>query len=260
MLTDVDNDNDRDLLTGGWWEPCRIYLNNNGSYNTTPDYTSTSSSVVEAIVCGDVDKDALEEVQQEFTGDGMKNLFYMPRTPLQELKRAIVGSDTLILGEYCYDLECGWISLANPPDSGETVTVEAVVSWDLDMGITNWDQSKGNYLFYNTTNPVYANKQEVIPDGYVLYQNYPNPFNPSTKIKFTIPSNVKREMLNVVLKVYDILGNEFATLVDRELSPGEYEVEFNIETSSNLSLTSGVYFFQLKTAGFTDTKKMLLMK
>ncbi len=53
MLADIDGDIDLDLLTGGWWEPCRIYLNNNGNFNSTPEYTSTSSSVVEAIICGD---------------------------------------------------------------------------------------------------------------------------------------------------------------------------------------------------------------
>ena len=94
-----------------------------------------------------------------------------------------------------------------------------------------------------------------------LEQNYPNPFNPSTMIRFTIPSNVNREMLNVTLKVYDVLGNEVATLVNEELAAGYYEVEFSsVETGRGLTLTSGIYFYQLRTADYVSTKKMILLK
>lgn len=79
-----------------------------------------------------------------------------------------------------------------------------------------------------------------VPDKFSLEQNYPNPFNPSTKIKFAVPSNVKRQMSNVSLIVYDILGNEVATLVNKELPSGEYEVEFNAK-----GLPSGLYFYRL---------------
>jgi hypothetical protein len=81
-------------------------------------------------------------------------------------------------------------------------------------------------------------------------QNYPNPFNPSTKIKFQIS-----DFGFVALKVYDILGNEVATLVNEEKSAGTYEIEFNATL-----LPSGVYFYQLKTGSFVETKKMILLK
>jgi hypothetical protein len=205
-----------------------------------------------------------------FTGDGIQKLFYLERTPLQELKRIIVGTDTLSFSEYCYDLESGWISLAEAPASGVTVTFEAIVSWDLDMGITNWDQNIGNYLFYNTSNPVYADAGKIYPEGFVLYQNYPNPFNPTTKIKFTIPQDDRRETINVTLKVYDVLGNEIATLVNEELPSGKYEVEFGSHSGEVRNLTSGIYFYQLlvsalqskdgKAGSFIQTKKMLMIK
>ena len=74
-------------------------------------------------------------------------------------------------------------------------------------------------------------------------------------IKYSIPSNVKSERSNVVLKVYDILGNEVVTLVNEEKPAGSYEVEFNAS-----KLPSGVYFYQLKTGEFVQTRKMVLMK
>lgn len=94
-------------------------------------------------------------------------------------------------------------------------------------------------------------------EEFVLYQNYPNPFNPSTKIKFTVPSNFKRERSNVSLKVYDMIGNEVITLANEELSAGDYEREFTV---SNLQLTSGIYFYRLEINNFIQTRKMILLK
>ena len=107
---------------------------------------------------------------------------------------------------------------------------------------------------YNTISSVV---EENIPEAFVLYQNYPNPFNPSTKIKFTILNNTALEEATnpVSLKVYDILGNEIATLINQLLPAGEYEVEFNGE-----NLTSGIYFNKLQAGNFMGTKKMILLK
>ncbi len=92
-------------------------------------------------------------------------------------------------------------------------------------------------------------KPEVI-QNYNLAQNYPNPFNPTTTIAFQIPSNSR-----VVLKIYNILGKEVATLVDGMKEAGKYNVTFN---GSNLA--SGVYFYQLNAGNFVSTKKLILMK
>jgi len=98
-------------------------------------------------------------------------------------------------------------------------------------------------------------------NNFDLLQNYPNPFNPTTKISFTIPpagDALYASRTNLTLKIYDILGNEIATLVNEQsttVGPGEYEVEFD-----GASLTSGVYFYQLKIGEFVQTKKMLLLK
>ncbi len=83
-----------------------------------------------------------------------------------------------------------------------------------------------------------------------LNQNYPNPFNPKTVISFQLPVSNK-----VTLRVYDVLGNEIANLVNEELSAGEYEVEFKGEV-----LTSGIYFYQIKAGNYIGAKKMVLMK
>ncbi len=105
---------------------------------------------------------------------------------------------------------------------------------------------------------------DIRPSEFVLLQNYPNPFNPTTKIKFSIPTSPQTPLLSkergrgevVKLKVYDLLGSEVATLLNKPMEPGTYEVEFNAS-----GLPSGVYFFQLEINGlFRQTKKMLLTK
>ncbi len=96
-----------------------------------------------------------------------------------------------------------------------------------------------------------------VPASFSLLQNYPNPFNPTTKIKYAIP-NVGRRISSpykIILKVYDVLGNEVATLVNEKKPPGSYEVEFN---GSNLP--SGVYFYRIKAGNYVLTKKMVLLR
>jgi hypothetical protein len=74
-----------------------------------------------------------------------------------------------------------------------------------------------------------------------------------------IPQDASRERQKVTLKVYDILGNEIATLVNEEKSPGTYEVYFN-PASGIRHMASGIYFYRMKAGDFIETKKMILMK
>lgn len=114
-----------------------------------------------------------------------------------------------------------------------------------------------------------SNEKHLVSD-FQLYQNYPNPFNPSTRIQYQVSS-----ISQVSLKVYDILGNEVATLVNEEKQPGHYEVEFtargsqtssiqypasSIPQSGGQHLASGVLFYQLRVGEQVQTKKMLYLR
>ena len=90
----------------------------------------------------------------------------------------------------------------------------------------------------------------LVPDEFVLSQNYPNPFNPETKIAYSIP--VKG---HVSLKIYNSIGKEVASLVNRSQNSGNYEVRFD-----GASLNSGVYFYKIQVNDFVQTKKMILLK
>lgn len=117
------------------------------------------------------------------------------------------------------------------------------------------------YAFVGTWNAVYRSVYPLVtsvikpvdkdlPQNYSLKQNYPNPFNPSTTIEFEIPN-----ISYTTLKIFNILGGELETLVNKELSPGSYKVNWDAK-----NLSSGIYFYQLKTNDYINTKKMLLLK
>lgn len=104
--------------------------------------------------------------------------------------------------------------------------------------------------------------EEIYPSRFKLEQNYPNPFNPSTTIKYTIPIGNEnfRSLQKVTLIVYDILGREVATLVNKEQEPGNYEAQWNARNSNGIKVSSGVYLYSLKAGAFISTRKMILLQ
>lgn len=115
-----------------------------------------------------------------------------------------------------------------------------------------FDKGGVGYTFYDTDS-IFVNVEEkflTTVDGFELFQNYPNPFNPSTNIQF--------EIMNpqfVTLKVYDILGNEVAVIVNDNLNAGSYITQFKAD-----NFASGVYLYKLQAGDFTKTRKMILIK
>ena len=151
--------------------------------------------------------------------------------------------------------------------TGVFLTQDNGISWtEVNEGLTHLNIrslliTSNNYLFAGTTNGFvcYRLLSEMITSVnetkdqlsiYSLFQCYPNPFNPSTKISWQSPIGSWQ-----TLKIYDVLGNEVSTIVDEYKPAGKYEVDFNAS-----ALTSGVYFYQLKSGEYVDTKKMVLLK
>ena len=95
---------------------------------------------------------------------------------------------------------------------------------------------------------------ESLPIEFSLSQNYPNPFNPLTVIRYSIPAGT-RHAVSVQLRIYDILGNEVATLVNEQQSPGYYERTWNA-----IDISSGIYFYKLECGNYREIKKMILLK
>jgi uncharacterized Ntn-hydrolase superfamily protein len=123
-------------------------------------------------------------------------------------------------------------------------TISAVVISGADTVLIFW-KAVVTYV-----NPVSISENPASPNSFYLYQNSPNPFNPVTSIQYAVGSKQF-----VILKIYDVLGNEVATLVSKEQDPGVYEILFDAS-----SLSSGIYFCKLQAGEFVDTKKMILLR
>ena len=143
------------------------------------------------------------------------------------------------------------IELNNKFKSGDKILIRFRLF--ADEFVTGWGWLIDNINIQPSVLGVKNNNK--IPNNFKLYQNYPNPFNPTTKIKYSIPSVETGYIQSVQLKVYDILGNEVATLVNENQRPGNHEVTFKAG-----NLASGVYFYRLQAGSLSDTKKFILMK
>jgi len=108
----------------------------------------------------------------------------------------------------------------------------------------------GNLYGDTTVVSVRDNQTSTLPEEIILRQNYPNPFNPSTQIRFTVP-----KAADVTLKIFNVLGEEVATLAAGREEPGEHAVAWDAS-----KMPSGVYFYRLSAGGFLQTKKMVQMK
>ncbi len=166
-------------------------------------------------------------------------------------------------------------------DLGVFATTDGGTSWEqfstgLPAGVIVMDLSlipsvrkiraatHGNGVYEaNMLIPTSVEENQEVVNKFTLYQNYPNPFNPTTTISYSIPNVIarssandgKQSVVNVVLTVYNSLGQKAATLVNKSQAPGNYTVQFNAR-----DLPSGVYFYTLRAGEFVATKKMILMK
>lgn len=148
--------------------------------------------------------------------------------------------------------EATYSSGPNATDEGLFIAVDnsgsvyvggsSVTSNGFDYLALKYRQKEGTGIIAAPTNSV--------PKGYVLYQNFPNPFNPTTTIRYSLPTSAF-----VSLKLFGVLGNEIATLIDGLQRAGSHSIEFDAT-----DLASGVYFYRLQAGGFNDTKKLILLK
>ena len=144
--------------------------------------------------------------------------------------------------------------------SSSSVSSSSIAISDSIVHVLWYDDTAGNNEIYYKRNP---NGNPVgikiidpeIPEEFSLSQNYPNPFNPTTIISWQSPVGSWQ-----TLKVYDILGNEIATLVDEYREAGSYEVEFNVAQVSKPELPSGIYLYKLTAGKFSTVRKMMLIK
>lgn len=163
-------------------------------------------------------------------------------------KYAIVDAEPFGLTSYVVTGSHNWSTSAEIRNDENTLIIK-----DNRVGNLYIQEFAARYTEAGGTDPVMVGVNENgngIPNDFNLSQNYPNPFNPTTTIAFSLPiANL------VTLKVYNILGQEVATLVNEEMKAGSYRLNFN-----GSHLASGVYFYKLTAGSFTSVKKLSLLK
>lgn len=272
---DIDNDGDLDLYVArGTNNTDRMYRNDGTIF------TDVTSSVgmgdlrhSSCVSWGDYNNDGFLDLY--LNNNGSENRFYKNSGNSNNwiiLKMVGTNSNKSAIGTRVR-IKTGTISQIREVEGGSGGKGQNSLPLEFGIGtasiidsmIIKWPSGLEQRFANITPNIIYSltegqtininNINSSISDKFSLFQNYPNPFNPSTKIRFIIPSNMKSEMSNTNLTVYNNLGKEIEILVNQNLHPGTYEVLFNAS-----SLPSGIYFYKLSYKDFSETKKMLLIK
>jgi PKD repeat protein len=244
----------------------KVYVNNNSNkmFCFSPDLQTViwDLNIPNLTYCGAaLAKDGILVI----TGSGLNIKAYKPNKSLKPVADFIADSTHIFTGDKIsfYDQSSfqptywKWsFPGGNPSSSTDQNPIDIVYNspgiYEVSLIATNslGSDTLIKSCYIEVDQAVYVENDLEYPYEFQLFQNYPNPFNPSTRIKYTLSSKQF-----VTLKVYDVLGNEVATLVDDEVPSGNYEIDFNSD-----GLSSGIYFYKLTAGNFVQIRKMILLK
>jgi hypothetical protein len=246
---DFDGDGDKDFITTGASENECVFLRNQGNATFAVDTISTTATRGVAAL--------------DYENDGDLDFVTINRT-LDSLGITIFLNDGT--GRFTEKGNCHYPFASGWPN--------CIVAADFDLDgrkdIASVSRTLGGHdsLFvlynlggFNGTTGVAGQPPSETPQGFALLQNYPNPFNPSTRIEYTLPVES-----GVAIKVYNILGQEIATLINEQQTSGRHVVEWNGRSTNGFAMSSGVYFYRVEARQnggqlqFVSVKKMLLLK
>jgi len=198
---DVDNDGDLDLSAGAWFSPVGIFENTNGALSSTYVWSYGGGGFLQQVNWGDFDEDGLIAAEQTFIGDGASKLFYLSAKPVHEISAITINGLPVPIDQYCCDLAQSWISLGVPPDAGDTLSVQYILSQDLDLAVTG--SRAMVFENYHITG--------VKENGVMVISDVPN--GPS------IIAGHQSLLIGKNQKLFDIMGREVAP---NHLEPGIY--------------------------------------
>ena len=155
----------------------------------------------------------------------------IPRAAIGETNGENESTGILLLSE---DPTAGWVNDASPNDIG---TIRNIYNYGNPLGDIT------------AISPVFQNR----PVDFVLSQNYPNPFNPTTRLQYSL-----KQTANISVAIYNVMGQKIATLFDGTKPAGTYQLTWDAKNSAGQDVSSGVYFYQLKSHNYMITKKMVL--
>ncbi len=226
ILDDKDNNGFKELTFSGATVAVRLDPKTTIQQWQTP---LSGSYIRDAGILGDINGDSIAEV------------LYSTQDPAKVF--VLNGSTGVIMFEYVFGTLTHRADRVAALNSIDGNTANEFVCCSRDGRIKCFSGGPGQPIGISSNNG-------IIPKSFALYQNYPNPFNPATQIKFDVARQV-----NVKISVFDVIGREVAVLVNGEMKPGVYDVDWNAG-----NFASGVYFYKIHAGDFSDVKKMILVK
>ena len=252
VVGDFDGDSDNDFITTGWDDNYCVLVRNQGSPGNlafSADTIPTSSTRGLAKLDYDNDGD-LDFITVNNTLDSVGITIFL-------------NNGT---GNFTEKKNCFFPFASGHPNG--IVAADFDADGKTDVAVVSRSIGGGDSLFvlynlggFNGTTSVQPPHTEETPQTFTLFQNYPNPFNPSTRIEYSLPSQS-----HVSIKIYNLLGQEVATLIDEQQSNGSHIVEWNGRSTNGFAVSTGVYFYRIEARQpggqflFASVKKMLLVK
>jgi len=235
-FVDLDEDGDLDLSTGSWWGPVQIYENVSGTYAAAPAYESNTSSVIENEVWEDVDNDGLQSgLIANWTGDGAKKLFNFPVRPVRSILTMSVDSVPVDVHSLYLNRDNAWVILPWAPAAGSSVRATYVSSADVDLLLSNWDDTIGEYLFRNTRNPSDV-ATDVPISGILRLMAGPNPSDGPVRI--CLAGAGERPETGIV-EIFDVAGRRL-----REWHADGALLHWDGRDAAGRALPGGVYLIR----------------
>lgn len=192
-LYDVDSDGYKDLIFGGWWEPVRICYGNSTGFEEPPVFSTSQTSVVEAIVFSDLDKEALTTFYDTtLVTQDSASVFYVSKKPAENILSVRINSNILLAEDYCFVPGKNWVSLTHNALQDDTVIIEYTHSSYCDMVISNWDVK--NFIYYNQGEDTTNNLLPIRKENNIRL--YPNPAKDFINIE--LPGSLKKALVEIL--------------------------------------------------------------
>ncbi|MCP4582488.1 MAG: T9SS type A sorting domain-containing protein [candidate division Zixibacteria bacterium] len=253
----VENPDQADNNHDGIGDACQFV-------NTTPTGTDVEESFDLGIdlVFDNVTTGGNTEIALSSYGPGGGGLFDL--VPSESPAYLYISSDAEFTGsiEICINYDPDFVSPEDEDDmvllhydSGEWVDITTTHDTETNMLCGSTDNLSPFVMALKKSTDITHQISDELPNDFTLSQNYPNPFNPSTVIQFSLP-----HLSNVEIEVYNVLGQTVRNLVNEEKPAGQYQVIWNGLDNSGKAVSSGMYFYKIKTDGFSSSKKMILLK
>ena len=250
LLADINHDEYIDLVYGSWWGPMVILEGCCDEWNTTPVFQTTTTSVVEAILMSDLGKFNYQPRNLTLKSIGERGIIVFDEQNIERINSVSVNDVTLDRSEYCYAELKNWLSFKNNIMPGDVVSIDYEYTLDGDIVISNWDPGKGNFIYYNTMNPVMTEEHGIPNQGLRIVGLSPVPTNGPITLQFISEGRNPVEM-----RICDLAGKQYHSML---LPPSEGQAARHQIPIDGLA--SGTYLIHISNGRQSDLTKFVVVK